>query len=238
MKRVSDLRLRARHPSEGRGMKYQLFQVMPKVYYALFNDHYDFAMTFLRSCEVTKQGKFRKNPFSVLEYMDWYAKKYGDGAFTYPKDWGGFNVDSAYIFACKKVPVPDYNVYDQVMDEIVSRIVAHVGSTSPTWSLIGTSLKQESYVLKHEIAHALWDTKRAYRREARALVDALPADVRERCYEELRGMGYTSHGYATEIAAYAATGLTALKDTGLRKYAAPFRKLYRSYAKGITIKTI
>jgi hypothetical protein len=47
--------------------------------------------------------------------MEWYSKKQGDGAFTYPTDWAGFNIPSAVVTGVHALGISDYNRYDERM---------------------------------------------------------------------------------------------------------------------------
>lgn len=221
-------------------MTYTLYELLPGVFYALFKDHYTFTMAFLRSCEIGEDGHWKGKPFSLLEYMEWYAgQPYARGAFTYTRDWKGFHVDSDLILARKKVAIPDYNKYDQLMDEIVNRISAYMGSSKAKWSLIGTSEKYEKRVLNHELAHAFWALDKTYRKDMKGLVSALPRAVRSKVSEVLTFEGYTKASVVEETHAYAATGvIKKLRPTGLQDHVAPFRALFRSYLPSLTRKKI
>lgn len=77
---------------------------MARVLHVQIKDKYDLAMTFLRAQEWYESPKFHHKLFTLEEYMRWYSKAYGKGAFTYPKDWSGFNVPSAAVTAIMNGP--------------------------------------------------------------------------------------------------------------------------------------
>lgn len=119
------------------GLCYQIIQIIPHVYQLHFDSAYDLAMHFVRMQEYYESPKFRKQIFTLVEYMAWYSKEHGKGAFTYPKDWTGFNVPSdvareVYKSSCA---IPDFNQYDERM----SRIILHLGweemkLINPNWA--------------------------------------------------------------------------------------------------------
>ena len=69
--------------------------VEPKIYLVIAPSQYILAATFMRFQEYYESSEFKGRIFAVEEYMDWYAKVYGN--FTYFEDWHGFNVP-AHVF--------------------------------------------------------------------------------------------------------------------------------------------
>lgn len=70
----------------------KLQKITDKIYHLHFDKQYDLAMHFLRYQEYYEcpNDRFYKNSFTLAEFMHWYAKEYG--SFSYPEDWGGFNL--------------------------------------------------------------------------------------------------------------------------------------------------
>ena len=62
------------------------------IFLVRFDTQYALASTFLRIQEHYESSRFRNRVFTLEEYMDWYAERFG--AFTYYQDWSGFNVPS------------------------------------------------------------------------------------------------------------------------------------------------
>ena len=58
------------------------------IYLVRFDSQYALASTFLRIQEHYESSRFRGRVFSLEDYMDWYAGRFG--AFTYYQDWSGF----------------------------------------------------------------------------------------------------------------------------------------------------
>jgi hypothetical protein len=65
------------------------------IYLLRFKTQYELAATFLRVQEHYESPRFHGHIFSLEQYMDWYAKRYGN--FTYYEDWSGFNVPSTAL---------------------------------------------------------------------------------------------------------------------------------------------
>src|SRR3989344_8767791 len=55
----------------------------------------DLAAAFIRFQEYYESPEFKGRVFSVDDFAHWYARKFG--AFTYSKDWYGFNIPSRVI---------------------------------------------------------------------------------------------------------------------------------------------
>ncbi len=83
-------------------LHYTLKEVRPRLFVVTFASQYDLAMMFCRAQEYYESEcpKFHLNTFTRLEHMRWYAGKHGNGAFTYPDDYIGFNVPSWAIIDC------------------------------------------------------------------------------------------------------------------------------------------
>ena len=72
-------------------------RVAKGIYLLSLKTQYELAATFLRVQEHYESPKFHGRIFSLEQYMDWYAARYGN--FTYYKDWSGFNVPSTAFAA-------------------------------------------------------------------------------------------------------------------------------------------
>ena len=71
---------------------FSLKQLMQRVWHLHFDHHYDLTMHFFRYQEYYESPKFKQSNIQLVDLMDWYSKNMGDGIFTYPKDWSGFNL--------------------------------------------------------------------------------------------------------------------------------------------------
>lgn len=198
--------------------------ILPKVLLCKGADGYDLAMHFLRYQEYyeSPNPKFRgKGWWRLVDFMDWYRKSRKEPSFTYPADWGGFNVSAAVVHQVWG-QIPDPNSYDAEM----KRLAHLVGAGG---YLIGA---QDLPTVRHELAHGLYYTNLAYRHNAVNLVLDLKAPYYRRLKAELRRMGYASEVINDEIQAYMATGLTDKMKVPavLRK---PFVALFKAYTKGV-----
>lgn len=200
-------------------------EVRPNIYLLNFNNQYDLAMSFLRYQEYyeSASSKFRNKPFTIFSFMRWYAKTYGDGAFTYTLDWAGFNIPGEIIKDVVKAGIPDENEYDYFMSEIYNKLY----KKSNKFYLIGTYGKDNGPILEHEIAHGFFYTNPEYKKQMTKLVSELPAKLRKNIFSSLKAAGYTKEVHIDECQAYMATGYNHPDIT--KKDIKPFEDLFNNY---------
>lgn len=224
-------------------MDFSIKQILPHVYHLDFGTQYDLAMHFLRAQEYYESPEFHKRAFTLIDFMDWYARTHGEGAFTYTKDWEGFNVPSWALLGVYGTgePVPDPNRYDAFMERLVNR-VAFEEKGHPFY-FIGTFVGgqvdkhgEEDDVLSHELAHALFTVNSDYHEEVVRLLDEFrygedhAGEEYDSAFDVLTKMGYHASTIPDEIHAYSATGLCkelegVLSESEMR----PFRELFEEY---------
>lgn len=190
-------------------IKYVLHELAPQIFCAKFEDAYDLAMTFLRAQEYYESASadFRGKSFSIHDYMRWYAKNQGRGVFTYPKDWGGFNVSSDTINQILKPGfIKDWNYYDDELKAIF--LEAKAASTNKSQFYIIGTMKDDARTLRHEIAHGLYFTNLEYRAKM-DWATSMNSTQSQAMFAILRSMGYAEVVLRDEAQAYLATGLTS-----------------------------
>lgn len=188
----------------------KLETIIPHVYHLSFKSSYDLAMHFIRFQEYYESPKFHKQFFTLVDYMEWYAKDYerATGAFTYPRDWHGFNVPSHCLIPfLEEDVIPDRNKYDDYMLNIIRKIQIYEG-THPFY-LIGTQMNDYG-TLDHELAHALYTVNNNYHEQVAKLLQDLPPEILENARTYLKKNNYHQSTIDDEIHAYCATGLDML----------------------------
>jgi len=228
--------------------EFSIKEILPHVYHLHFGSGYDLAMHFLRFQEYYESTKYYKKIFSLVEFMEWYAKDH-EGSFTYPTDWSGFNVPSWVLRKVRQENIPDLNPYDQRMFAIIDWVNAR--EFPHDFYFIGTSSKgyrgdeSEERVLDHEIAHALYTVNPEYRKGVSSLLKewngpapkhaAFDGSHLDSAKTVLKIMGYHESTIEDEIHAYCATGLCdELKGVVSKSEMRPFRSLFREYKKKCT----
>lgn len=213
-------------------------EVRPGIYHVTSDSAFDLAMTFLRTQEFYESDnkKIKGKEFSLLEYIRWYAKKDHGTSFTYPSDWGGFNVPSTMIRqAVYPVNDVEFNMYDDAMYDLSVELF----KKHKRFYLIGTMNKNSEVhrlidsrtdlnILDHELAHAFYYLNRKYKKAANELIASMADTTKNRIYKELKRLGYAKEVWDDELQAYMISGMETLN--GLISVVAiqkKFRKLFR-----------
>lgn len=214
---------------------FKIYHVTDKVYLFLFDESFDLCMHFLRYQEFYESPKFNNRAFSIIEFMEWYAKTYGDGVFTYTKDWAGFNIPSNIIWKVHSNGIVDFNKYDSAMIVAYNQISAithlHGGSRNDSFYILG-ACKDDVKVVGHELAHALYFSNNNYHTDMQACIAKLPNVVALEIAKYFTKIGYSHSVFEDELQAYMATG-SPEELKSIKKYCAPFEKIFKSYTSKI-----
>lgn len=208
----------------------KLTEVRPNIFLLSFDSSYDLAMHFCRLQEFYENPEFKGKRFTMFEFMKWYADEHGDGCFSYPADWSGFNVPSTVALKLYGTgnlsKIPDRNEYDQKMWEVITYINQVIGRKN--FYLLG-SAEGDLETLKHELAHGFWATDQNYRQVMEELVNQL--DDRDRFYlsEWLTSNMYDLSVVPDEIQAYLATGLDDVFKQEMKRRRVKHRKIAKPF---------
>jgi hypothetical protein len=205
---------------------YKLSEVRPRIFLLDFKEQYAMCMQFLRYQEYYESAspEFRGKSFKLLDFMDWYSHKYGNGVFTYTKDWGGFNIPG-YIIPDVVDNIQDLNQYDEEMCRVWDKCFKKYPDLQ--FYIIGSIGK--GFAMKHEIAHGFFYTQPEYKKKMTGLVKNLKKSLRTKINQELKRLGYTPKVYIDECQAYLSTGFTDVFRINIEGQDKPFVKLYNEY---------
>ena len=181
------------------------------IFVVRFENQYQLASTFLRFQEHYESSRFRNRVFSLEEYMDWYAATFG--AFTYFEDWSGFNVPSTAFEA----------FYPGQFDPLLrkeERLLRRFRNERTPYYVIGIASDAD---LQHEVAHALFFTRPAYRA---AVLTAMHSYDTASLKKRLAAMGYHPQVLADEVHAHLVAPAGSLG--GGDKRLAPLQKKLRA----------
>jgi hypothetical protein len=186
------------------------------VFVVRFDTQYALASTFLRIQEHYESSRFRNRVFSLEEYMDWYAERFG--AFTYYQDWSGFNVPSTAL-------APFYEGRFAPLLRKEQRLLRLFERERQPFYVIGIV---DDGDLEHELAHALFFTQPAYRREVRAAMRGYDTTAIQKW---LAGLGYHRSVLLDEVHAYLiAPGSAPARMKGLAALRTSLRAIFRKHA--------
>ena len=192
-------------------------RLAPGIFVVRFKSQHLLASTFLRIQEHYESSRFRNRTFSLEQFMDWYAARFG--AFTYFQDWSGFNVPSTALTPFRR------GRFDPLSQK-ERRLLALFKKEREPFYVIGIAAEQD---LQHEIAHALYFMQPAYRNAVRAAMREYDTSALRK---RLAAMGYHRHVLADEVHAYltAAKSVRELRVKGLAPLRRELRAIYDRFA--------
>lgn len=214
-------------------MNYEIIKASENIFWLKGNNQYDMNMLFCRYQEYyeSPNEKFRGNSFTLLDFMEWYAKGHED-VFSYTIDWGGFNFPSRVIDEVIKLGIPDPNKYDAEMAAIHKKISDKAWEDySDHYYLIGSCTAE---IDPHELAHGLFYVDKGYRKEMINLIDSMPKEIKQAAVNYLYKIGYCEDVLNDEIQAYLATGTPKDLLKSFKKHRGiitSFEEVFKNYEK-------
>lgn len=195
-------------------IKYDLNEIYPKVWLVTIDNPYDLAMTFCRVQEFYESPfkEIRGKHFNMTEFQRMYSMKFGDGMFTYPIDWAGFNVPSHIIDKCYAYDktFDDLNYYDYIIQSIDHQITNSDRPVSKYY-LIGSEPKSQN-TIDHEVAHAFYYLYPKYRKAADEITNKISEKTKQKIKKWLQSIGYNDKVFKDELQAYVAVDLNRIFD--------------------------
>ena len=198
------------------------------IYLVRFKTQYELAATFLRVQEYYESGRFSGRVFTLEEYMDWYASRFG--AFTYYEDWSGFNVPSTSF-------KPFYEgKFDPLLEKEkrLLRLFRHERAPYYVIGVAGTGSRRD---VVHELAHALFFTDATYRQAVRTAMRKYDTSAME---DALARMGYARRVLQDEVHAYlvAPTGAIGRSSPAFAPLRKRLRALFTRHSRGLSLPAI
>lgn len=184
-------------------IKYELNEIHPKVFLVTIDNAYDLAMTFCRVQEFYESPfkEIRGKHFNILEFQRMYSMEFGDGIFTYPHDWAGFNVPSKILIECYSdinKPIIDFNCYDEIIWDINNQIRL---KGIEKYYLIGSEPNAQG-TINHEVAHAFYYLHPKYKSAANKIADKVSEKSKNKIKNWLSSLGYCDNVFKDELQAY------------------------------------
>jgi hypothetical protein len=217
-------------------MSFEIKELSPRIFLLEFTNQYDLAMHFLRYQEFyeSPNDDIRGKSFTILDAMEQYSKKYHPRkpVFSYPRDYVGFNIPHNIIQNVRELSIRDKNKYDAAMYNIYRKLKRQCGNKS--FYIIGC-MRNDTAIIKHEYAHALFYTDASYRRTAKKLVAELLDKHRQPFVEWLSSEGgYAATVHVDETQAYFATGLPhSFRVILPKRVLRPFVLLFQEHSKEV-----
>lgn len=227
-----------------------LRKILPKVYLVSCKEQYDLGMLFLRVQEgyESEEERFRKEPLDILDYMRYYAIEKNimeSGTFSYPTDWGGFNVpskDFQWLYKKKIDKINDYNMYDEIMITIM-KFIEEV-EEEDDYCIIGVQEGSDpDDTFLHELAHSMWNLNDEYCKDMKKAIKEIrkeSIDLVKASRVAIRKLGYDKDVVEDEMQAYFSTGIideihraisreTSFKKREVSKTVKPCVRVFNKY---------
>ncbi len=183
--------------------------------------------TFLRVQEHYESPRFHGRIFSLEQYMDWYAARYGN--FTYYQDWSGFNVPSTAF-------QPFYEGKFDPLSEKEKQLLRLFENLRERFYVIGIYDADAKDSLTHELAHALFFIDAAYREAVRK---AMRGYDTQKLAGQIAEAGYAKHVIPDELQAYMVAPSERLGSApGLKPLRQELRALFREHSAKLAVPRI
>ena len=186
--------------------KIKIEEVLPNIYVLIFDSRYELCMSFVRVQEYYESPFYRNKVFTLEEYKKYWNENFGNGKFTYPNVWNGFNMPVKIARKWEKLFWAKYGKFSQRERELLKAI----HQCNAKGYLMGVHTDDgESYkgTLNHEIAHAMYYLNPEYRKSCERLIGNSSAKAIETAKTKLKQMGYCNNVIMDEIQAYFSTGV-------------------------------
>lgn len=204
-------------------MKYSIREINENIIAIVVPNDYDRAMLFCRVQEFyeSPNEKFRNNNFSIWNYCRWYSQKFGNGCFSYPKDFVGYNFPLIVAKKCYQI-----NSVETPYDEEMIKIIDAVFEEGKRKYLIGVdNLKNSTF--DHELAHAFYYVDINYKNSMNDITKEISKFDYSKFKNNLKSIGYCSSVLKDEIQAYMSTEINRKVTKGV-KQKKKLHKLFKS----------
>lgn len=194
-----------------------------------FESQLDITSTFLRFQEYYESPKFSGKIFTLNEYKKWYIKE--KGSFTYYTDWSGFNIPS---YVLKPFFEGKFNPLSKKEKQLLNLFKDIKNKYYIIGIHKGMNKKKIKYLLRHEIAHAMFYTDSNYRLEVLHILKKY--DV-SKIKDKLSSMGgYARSVLDDEVHAYSLDFFIPLKIFSNIFLSLRIRRIFSKYIKSKGIK--
>lgn len=197
------------------------------IYLLRFKTQFELAATFLRVQEYYESPRFHGRIFSLEQFMDWYAERYGN--FTYYQDWTGFNVPSTAF-------KPFYDGKFDPLSEKEKALLRLFKGLRGRFYVIGVCDSGGKDSFSHELAHALFFIDDGYRRAVRLAMRRYDTGKLAR---RIADAGYAKHVLPDETQAYIIAPSGKLgRASALKPLRHELRAIFRQHCKKLSIPQI
>jgi len=150
--------------------------------------------------------EFKGKIFTLGQYREWYSSRYG--AWTYYKDWSGFNIPGASLDLFNR------GLFDPLEPE-ESEVIDLFRHKTGTFCIIGTFEGGDADVFEHEICHAMFCTNPEYKSEVLEALSEFDNGLGALKKMLIDDLGYNESVLLDECHAYVCESSDWLKEKGI-----------------------
>lgn len=159
-------------------MKIKSKTILPHVYLLIYPTQYDLCMSLVRMQEFYESPKFKGKYFTLEEYIDYWCKEFGNGSFTYPSTWNGFNLPSETLKEWVGTFYFDIRARELAVFKAIEKLLIKDGDDGfSKYYVIAvheeSSKKEMDQAKEHETAHALYYLYPEYKESCKRLLDKI-----------------------------------------------------------------
>ena len=205
------------------------------IYFVRFKTQYDCCSTMLRFQEhyESPNAQFRKYPFDLETFMDWYAKV--NGNFTYYSDWSGFNIPSYILSEFYHGGFDPLSFKEEMFLDMFANEQGEKFYIIATYTM-DNDKKWEKEVIKHELAHALWYVNDEYKKQVNKILKTADKDAYDKFRATLIRKGYAAPVMKDEFQAYLVGPSPGMgDDPALKPVAKAVNEVFNYFSKDIKV---
>ena len=203
-------------------------QEMPRIYSFTYGNTYDLCMSLVRMQEFYESPEFKGMHFTLEEYMDYWSRTHGHGAFTYPAVWGGFNIPGKVLKNWINLFCDDVRPREKELIDIILENVPFHDWDNSYFIFVASNEKNVSDIEEHEVAHGMYGVYKDYKKSCDLLIKGSSVRAVEAAKRKLLKMGYDESVIFDEIQAYWSTSSKKYSKSALSGRAT-FIKNYEKY---------
>ena len=209
-------------------VSYKIKEIVKNIFAVVVPNSYERGMLFCKVQEFyeSPNEKFVNKKFSIWDYYRWYSSKNGNGCFSYPKDFVGYNFPLIVGKKCYEI-----NDIETPYDEIMNQIIEELFKNGERQYLIGVDSLSDS-IFDHELCHGLYYTNFEYKLEMDKVTNDLSKEDIGKFKLNLSKKGYNKKVLKDEIQAYMATEIDDKITKGIRnkkKIHQKYKSIFKKY---------
>jgi hypothetical protein len=191
-----------RYENKNTGLK-KTEKISDQVTLLVYKDRESLCSALCRIEEHYESPEFKGKIFTLGQYREWYSSQFG--AWSYYKDWSGFNIPSESF-------EPFFKGSFDPLSEAEAEVIELFKYKTGKFCVIGTFEGGDSDVYEHEICHALYATNEDYKVEALTAVNKY--ELKE-LKSFLADLGYNKSTIPDECHAYICESFQYLKEKNI-----------------------